>query len=247
MAKLFVFGCSYSEDYKQLYNSYINPENSDLEKYKKFRGGELPNCWGWLLAQKLGYTYVNYAEGAAGNNQILSQFCDHSHEIEEGDMVIIGWSFMGRYRWADDRNIKEHTWRKMGPGPFIKYDIISQTTHEEICVNRCSYLYINEVYGFINLIDQFAKTKKFEIYYWSNDGKLIHNLPANKRKVKKFLCSDIIKEDTILSSCVKALGGMDIKKETNGVIEDYHMGESGHRIQAELFYKHITDFKIEIL
>ena len=37
-------------------------------------------------------------------------------------------------------------------------------------------------------------------------------------------------------------GGKRISEETNGIIEDAHMGESGHRVQAELFYNHIINF-----
>ena len=247
MSRLFVFGCSYSEDYKQLYDSLIASEGTVLEKYKTYRGGKLPDSWGYILAQRLGLEYSNYAEGAAGNHQILHQFCEHIHEIQEGDIVVIGWSFMGRYRWADDRGEEKHNWRKMGPGPNTKWDVISQITHEEICYNRTSYLYIDEIYNYINMMDEFAKSKKCEIYYWSGDRDIIYDLPVIKKMKKKFLCSNIVARKTIVFDNIYKMGGETIKDETNGVIDDLHMGESGHRIQADLFYKHITDFKMSFL
>ena len=36
MSKLFVFGCSYSEDYKQMYNNFVDPKGSTLDKYKEY-------------------------------------------------------------------------------------------------------------------------------------------------------------------------------------------------------------------
>ena len=36
-------------------------------------------------------------------------------------------------------------------------------------------------------------------------------------------------------------GGKNIKQETNDEIPDTHLGESGHRIQANLFYEYLSN------
>jgi hypothetical protein len=36
------------------------------------------------------------------------------------------------------------------------------------------------------------------------------------------------------------MGGKTIEKETKGVVQDYHLGDSGHQKQAELFYENIV-------
>jgi hypothetical protein len=36
-------------------------------------------------------------------------------------------------------------------------------------------------------------------------------------------------------------GGKTIRQESNRTIDDTHLGESGHRIQYELFYNYITN------
>ena len=42
---------------------------------------------------------------------------------------------------------------------------------------------------------------------------------------------------------IKILGGKTISEETKDIVLDrIHFGESGHRIQGELFFKHITEF-----
>jgi hypothetical protein len=40
---------------------------------------------------------------------------------------------------------------------------------------------------------------------------------------------------------VNKRGGMTIFRETNEEIPDTHLGESGHKIQADLFYEYLTD------
>ena len=40
---------------------------------------------------------------------------------------------------------------------------------------------------------------------------------------------------------IKKYGGQTIFEETNNIISDIHLGESGHRVQFELFYEYINN------
>ena len=42
-------------------------------------------------------------------------------------------------------------------------------------------------------------------------------------------------------------GGKTINEETEGKIPDNHLGESGHKVQAELFYNHIKNGKEKLI
>ena len=57
---------------------------------------------------------------------------------------------------------------------------------------------------------------------------------------KKYLLNDKVKDqfDNTFSIILKN-GGLRIVEESNKLIDDWHMGESGNKIQADLFYQHI--------
>jgi hypothetical protein len=236
MPTLFTFGCSYTEDF----NLNILPTN--YEDYKKFRGGNFPNTWPEVLGDKLNYNINNCGKGASGNNQIFHRFCKEVNNIQKNDIVIIEWSYSHRYRWVSMSN---NEWMSLGSGQANSIDI-SENTHEEICFNRSHQLYIDEVYDYMKLIDCLSNSVGFELYYWSGDCNIIYPVPIPKRQNKKFLLTNLIGVDneTPFNEVFK-LGGKRIFEETNGEIQDFHFGESAHRIMGELFYDHIKNFKDE--
>ena len=96
MNKLYTFGCSYTEGFSEFFKSPM------YLKYKEFNGGVFPKSWPDILAEKLKFDLVNYGEGAAGNQQIFNIFSKKCRELQKGDIVIIEWSFIERYRLALD-------------------------------------------------------------------------------------------------------------------------------------------------
>jgi hypothetical protein len=234
MNTLFTFGCSYTQGFNR------GESNDFYRRFKEYRNGNLPKDWPTLLSEKLGFELKNYGEDASGNNQIFQEICSHCDEFNGDDIVIIGWSFIDRYRWVDyDNNI----WKKLGSGK-ISYDFISESTHEEIVYNRTHSLYIDEIYNYEKIIDELSFNKKFKVYYWSAaENNIITNIPTEKlRGVKKYILSDQIHPDNNnLRQIITKKGGLTIIEETNGLVVDFHLGESGHKIQSELFYKHIIN------
>lgn len=233
MNTLYTFGCSYTQGFNRSEN------NNNYIRFKEYRNGNLPKDWPTLLSEKMGFELKNYGENASGNNQIFQEICSHCDEFNEGDVVIIGWTFIDRYRWVDYEN---DTWVKHGSGN-INEQHISQSTHEEIVYNRTHPFYIEEIYNYEKIIDELSFNKKFKVYYWSAaENNIITNIPTEKlRGIKKYILSDQIHPDNNnLRQIITKRGGLTIIEETNGVVVDFHLGESGHRIQSELFYKHIN-------
>lgn len=227
MKTLFTFGCSYTED-------YLDNRTDSCVKYKEFRGGSLPKTWPTLLANKLEYDLKNYGENASGNDLIFHSFCEHLNEIKKEDMVIIEWSYIHRYRWTIPNRTK---WEKVGPG-VISEEIISKNTHEEICANRTHPLYISDVYRFMNVINILSKTIGFEIFYWSVENSIIYNLPKEQRNDKRYILNETTNDNAFNEILIQS-NYCRIKEETGGVVNDLHLGEMGHKVQADLFYKHI--------
>ena len=235
---LFTFGCSYTQDFND--NTIKN-----YQDYFNYRGGNFPPSWPEILSKKLGLNNSNYGLGGTGNDVIFTQICKHITEIKKGDVVIIGWTYIHRYRWAIDFSNK---WCNLGAGLLNNGDPIMKSTHEEIISNRLHPLYIKEVYDKMNLIDHISNVVGFDVYYWSSDIDIIYEKPYKLRNDKKFLLTDKIKINNVnnddLFQIIFKMGGEDICKETKGVVIDNHLGELGHKIQADLFYNHITNYKL---
>lgn len=233
MNKLFTFGCSYTEGYdEKLSNNY--------KLYKNYRG-DFPKSWPEILTDKLGLDLCNYGKGSSGNHEIFITFCQKCTEFKKGDIVIVEWTFMERYRIATgDGN---YDWSRVGPGK-VTPNTFSQTTHDEIIMNRTLKPYIMELYDYQNIMDLLAKTIGFKIYYWGFNEKHIYNLPKEILLQEKYLLCDKIKDRH--HHCFRVAhdnGSQTISEETNGVIDDVHMGEKGHKVLADLFYDHIMNYK----
>jgi hypothetical protein len=222
MNTLFTFGCSYTASFEA-----NNLEN--YRKYKEYRGGTYPKSWPILLSEKIGMNIKNYGIGGTGNQSIFEQFCIHCDEINENDVVIIEWSFIHRFRMALGNN-----WFHMTLGaPFINFKEISNTIIE----NRTNELYVDEIFNFIKLINEFSKSKKFKIFYWFADEEMKKRLTKDMIDIENFICW----EKSIRGEIIFR-GGITIEEETNNVINDGHFGELGHQIQSNIFYDYIKQY-----
>ena len=223
MGTLYTFGCSYTADYF---------EQTNIE-YKNFKGGKLPDVWPKVLSKKLNVDLKNYGEVSIGNDQIFHNFCKHVDEINENDLVIIGWSFCNRHRWLNTKNLE---WMTVGVGTSDS-ELISQNTNDEICINRSYLPYINDIYNYEKIIDLYSECKNFKVYYWSGDKEIIYKQPKELVSNSKYIAHEFVRENEIPFDEVYRRGGQLIINETGGIIKDYHMGESGHKIMADLFYE----------
>lgn len=222
MNTLFTFGCSYTADFES------NNLKNYLE-YKEYRGGTYPKSWPTLLSEKIGMNIKNFGIGGTGNQSIFEQFCIHCDEINKNDVVIIEWSFIHRYRMALENN-----WHHLTLGaPFIHFNEIANIIIE----NRTNDLYVDEIFNFIKLINEFSKSKKFKIFYWFADEEMKKRLSKDTIDIENFICWEkSIKYETRLQ------GGITIKEETNNVVNDTHFGELGHQIQSNIFYDYIKQY-----
>jgi hypothetical protein len=235
-------------------------------QWKELRGGTLPKCWLEVLGEKMGMDIINFGRGGNSNQHIFDDVCNNAHKFNKGDIVIINWTYVTRFKWAvkefyedgtpvnkgDNGEALDH-WRRYAINDFEgDFKFITKHTKDEILNNRLSKLYSEELYSYENLLEQYALSKGFQIYFWSTDNEVIYNLPDSKRLVKKYLLTEYMTPDMLilkkhhggdLMTFIQNSGGQTIYDETNGIVNDFvHFGESGHRTQGELFFKHITQF-----
>jgi len=250
---IYIFGDSFSFGHNEDYS--FGPYK-EWRKYLK--SDKLPEEWFVYLSKKLGITYSNHGFPGASNDQIFHKFVETSHKIRKGDIVIINWTYVHRFRWGTDdpkyrdgiipmSSVFEYNW--WTSRCFKK-------TRDQIVLNRDTYdLFKKDVYNYQNLISRIADYENYKVFFWDADGRILSSL-SDFKKNPQYICSKQIsnlkiKKDTELwysdvapiFKLIFSKGGKTIQGETNGkVLDNTHLGGSGHRIQGELFYNHIKKY-----
>jgi len=254
MGTLHLFGDSFTEGH--LLDKNFHP----YKEWKLYRGGELPLCWGDLLSKKLNMKMNNRAVGGMSNSEIFQKICKHSNEFEKDDIVIINWTYPSRFRWAScSDKINRCHWVRLGGNPHDG-SVISEDTRTDIALQKTLIPCIEEIYEHEKLIYEYSKSKKFEVFFWSADIDIINNLPSEKLIDRKYILHDKINSLPLIVQggitvnrsepkrtifdVFHQYGAMTVGEETNWEVQDNHLGEKGHIIQFELFYKYITEKKL---
>ena len=227
MKTLITFGCSYTVDFE-------NNQIPNYIQYKKYRNGSWPKSWPTLLSNKLNYNLKNYGIGGSSNDTIFDTFIKNLNELKKGDIVIVGWTFLFRFKWLNEIT---NNWEDILSNDLLTNKMITKSTATEILVNRSNPKWADDVLLKKEIINKLSELIGFEVYYWHADT----NIPILFNK--SYLCSNDLKEDVGIFNIIKNLGGETIYEETNGLIEDNHLGERGHQIQSDLFYEHIINYK----
>lgn len=91
MNTLWIFGDSFSAPFSNNYSvEWATP-------YIKWKGYE-PNVFGDIIASNLDMKLQNHAKGGSDNYTIFETIAKHSNDIENDDIIIVGWSSLIRYR-----------------------------------------------------------------------------------------------------------------------------------------------------
>ena len=225
MGTLWIFGCSYSAEY-----THRGVITKNFQQYKDYRNGTLPEVWGKILANNLGYEYINCADGGVGNDFIFEQVCKNSENFKKDDILIIQWSYMDRFRW-----VVNDEWQHATSNTNIPF--ISQQFCDETLISRTNDLFIKTIFEFERLIEVLSNVVGFNLYFWTADHK-ISRLRSNETILNK---KYIEKGGSLFNEVLFIRNGQRIFEETNGYVEDNHFAESAHKIMAELIYEHIKE------
>jgi hypothetical protein len=205
MNKLWTFGDSMTEPFQN------NNADWSLE-YCNYKG-YCPKVYGEILAEKLEMNLVNRGKGGIDNYTILEKICEDINKIGKDDIVIIGWTYPVRFRIVNDGNVWSYILPNSKKDKYIKS--ISQSTTDEILVNRNHNLYIKEIDNWIRLINKPLNN----VIHWSYAVKLDGSsyLPNFNR----------------------------IVTETSGACNDTHYSETGHIELSNTLYELLIHNKIK--
>ena len=199
--------------------------------YKQCRNDIFPASWSELLSNKLNLKLNNLAVSGQSNYDIFEWFCKYSNSLKENDIVLIGWSYVQRFRLFDEYTNEYITIR---PNSLIYSNVptllngISLSSIDEILKNRINDKWISEINNWEVLIKAFCELKKCKLYFWTFDETL--NKPEYLSGVDKNFREYLIKN-----------GAEDITIETNGKLIDEHFGEKGQLVQSEYFFNCINN------
>ncbi len=206
MGTVWTFGDSLTEGFK----------SGDLwaRTYVKWKG-YVPLTYGEIIASRYEYQIINLGKGGSDNYTIFETFCKNINKFEENDIVIIGWSDVGRFRLCNDNG----RWTSIIPNflnDITNISNISQNTIDQILVNRTSDVYIDEINNWINVIKK--SLGEIRLINWST---------FNNGKINGILIKDV---DLILN-------------ETKNEIKDAHFSELGQMTVAENIISQISKNK----
>jgi hypothetical protein len=241
MNKLYTFGCSFTEDFDPF---MIYPYTTRYKYVMEYHNGIVPKSWPQITAEGLGLELKNYS-GIGGfsnemgeegncNFSIFNNICQASVDFQKGDMVIIEWTFMERFKWAD---FKKNGLITLLPNQIP--DELNKEVVEEVLLNRTHRAWIDELFKYQILINKLSESIGFDVYYWTIDQNIVKHKLKTIKSDKKWLLSDKLFYDKNYSLIVKDKGGLRIMDETKGQINDAHMGSSGHKVLADLFLNYI--------
>lgn len=245
MGKLFTFGCSFTEDFKQF--SDIN-NNTRTQYIHKFCNGVAPDCWTDVLGKSLNFEINNLGANNAGTHQLIpdqsgnsnehifNNFCHMVNHINEGDVVVIQWTFMERFLWIDETHN-----RTVSILPNQYSSIKNEQLMNEILINKSHHLWINQIFIKEKLMNECADYKKFKIFYWSIDEKFYRLKSEIIKNNPRYLFNNKLNEYKTIIEMIYRNGGKSITHETNNEIDDSHFGKTAHKVLGDFMYNEIKD------
>jgi hypothetical protein len=233
-------------------------------KYLGIKKEEFPECWAYQISEKLNMDYQNFGVGGSSNQETFLTFSFNSNKINKNDVVIINWTYFNRFLWAVEK--KDYGGLNTNGKPFGKFkrasytvtdrdllQMISKAVFNQIGVNKSLESWIEEIKAYETIINTLSEKVGFDVFYWSSVREVYFE---NKNVFGDFryICNDDIKnfienmkEDTpyktelffqVMEEKYKMTS---ILQETNGqVLDPFHRGIEGNKIQAELFYNWIS-------
>ena len=119
-------------------------------------------------------------------------------------------------------------------------------TIEDILVNRTNPIWMEELISFTKIINEVCKEKGASIYYWTyHEDEILSYISSNYDEYDKHKVITWTSEkghQSLLNYLHTKTNNLHtIVAETEGLIDDDHLGEFGHKEQAEYFYNFIKN------
>jgi len=222
--KLWIFGDSFSDRFSGY--DVVKYHDSDYRvRYHKWKGYS-PLSYGEVISKELGCDIEILSSAGSSNTEIFHTFISKMDEITEGDLVIVNWTYLNRFRIANDNN--EFDKVMIQAGCKSPNSLINIKSLEEIGVNRNSHtIYYKEVSDYSKVIKKICNNKIYT-FIWT----FMNHSEKMDKYIKEFYDE------------VKSINNLEtITQETLGIIVDGHYSEYAHQQVADEILKNIKLWK----
>ena len=161
MKNLWIFGDSFSAPFEGLaYWTWF-------QEYLTFLGKDRFDTWQEIVAKNLNLNLIELGETAISNSEIFDRFTMNCSKFEEGDTVVINWTFTERFRVPAEKGNKfvnlvpAHLKKTDYENCYFSFDDI-----QKIGASRTHILYQIEINNWANLINEFCKLKNIKVIFW---------------------------------------------------------------------------------
>lgn len=230
MGKLWVFGDSFSSSHKWCIHSYLGGDQniSDPSQYKYLiekylKENKIPKHFEDVLGEHFGLEVgrkLNHAGGGYSNMDIIESIGRNMNRIKEDDYVVIGWTDIRRLRLLNSNG----EWTHIHPAGIEHMGGFDDMTQSFVnTIRRIMTLRYENDRG-----EQWKPKEKLNIELKSFVNIVNKSLPKNTIHWTPFYdgAAEIKTESPFWIPNWKTT--MDIRKETNGEINDGHFSETGH-------------------
>jgi hypothetical protein len=163
MSKIWCFGDSFTAPFSnktEWSNEYVN--------YKGYK----PNVYGDILSKKFNIDCINNGRGGCDNYSIFEKLCDTANEINQNDIIIVGWTTVKRFRLVNYDKLNWETFIPSFKNNQFKQCGITKDTFNEILINRTHINYEIELTKLVRFINFAFKTQKIIHWRWDDVGRL---------------------------------------------------------------------------
>jgi len=163
MKKLCVFGDSYSTKFEL--------KDKWAEKYITWKG-YIPKTYSSIISESMNIEVMNKAVVGKDNYSIFEQIWENAENVQQDDIIIIGWSDVLRFRLSSP---SDSIWKTFIPNSrdndFNSCNI-TKNTFNDILNNRTDKIYEFELSKIVNFVNFVFKTQKIIHWRWDNVGRL---------------------------------------------------------------------------
>ncbi len=179
------------------------------------------------------YSMLSENKGVAGSscNQIFADFLKYQKEIQSGDILIIGWSPVMRYRLAKQRPDKTMMWQQIWAAGWhggieeacVDGTCVTKEVAEHIILNRYEFsdFYSDEINDWGFFIKEWAKLKGVKVVFWT-------------------WCDSTFGGKHNINVDIPIRTRTDMSVESDGIVKDGHYGEVGHKELADEIVEYLN-------
>jgi len=245
---LYAFGDSFSEPIDVL--TELSPNNDRTKYARNYLNSDSFPIWAELLANNLNYNYENYSAIAGvdldilqkgnSNYHILYNLNEKCHEFKKNDIVIVGFTTITRFPIPLENT---GVVTKLVSMEHDNFDKKENDLYDLLAYKRSRFsFYKEELLQLLKPIEILSDSIGFHLYYWSWVDDVLNYKFEEKLLDRRWIVPQRLNKEDIDYRFIQHLelyGKPKIIDETNGDIDDHHLGKVGNEIQYKIFLEYI--------